>query len=618
MHSYLNQISALLNSTPINSLKNNELYGQLPISELFSSLLSQYSSGSEDANFAALSGNFVPAVPVQSSLTTATKSLIDSSSDVGSEVIEASAIAPALPATLSNIDPVAQVQNQSSTQLQQAVAETVSKESLDSNVAGSKNSNHESGNLSFLGEDRSFSKLPPIENSKPENFVRPSSSDQLFQPVNHQNIRESQNDSRINSSRSAESQVFPTEQPIPAAAKLNVRELQSEVAIRAPATTDDAVIAKTKQQPEPAFPNNSSLSENSFTQNKSTQSQASTTVNAPINILDPRERLLAPVTNSDIKFTDNGQLADRKFSIDTNKTVESQPQGVINRPLNQDRVAFDTATNTLQREQETSKQFDATDVRKENIIASTTVRDQNEYTKQIDNRVSLQHKLEDLYRVANTQDRPAIRQDYSAPVQQNFIVESAPVVKIVEINIDQKTPVTINIGADAVSSLKPVNTDYSLLPPREILQTDSSTSAVKASEIRNGNEIAEQITWARQNNAQHVRISVTPEHLGAVDISIDDAADGLNIQFVAQNLQAKEALELFMPRLKEMLEQSGLNLQNANVSQQGEGRGQFNLSDQTSNELVQQDVDDEISVAQTDAIHNQASNSSDQLLDAFA
>ena len=141
---------------------------------------------------------------------------------------------------------------------------------------------------------------------------------------------------------------------------------------------------------------------------------------------------------------------------------------------------------------------------------------------------------------------------------------------------------------------------------------------LKANEIRNGNDIAEQISWAHRNNAQHVRISISPEHLGAIDIKIDDAADGLNIHFMTQNMQAKEALELFMPRLKEMLEQSGFNLQNANVSQQGEGKSGFNLSDQSSKEFLHEEAESNPHSAQKDLEDSQPSVSQNQLLDAFA
>ncbi len=618
MQTFLDQISAFQSGAPVNSLQNNELYRQLPAAGLFSSLLSEYSSGPEDANIAALGGNFLPAMPAQNSPAATADSLAGNSAEVSSGTVATAVNKPVLSAISLATEPaVPQAQIPGSVQSQQVLANTTNKELSNANLTTAKNStNVPSDHLNLAEETHNFSKLPLNDSGKLENIARPSGVDQPLPPVNHQTVRESQSDSRVSPARNAAPQVLPAEQPAPVTENLNVRERQSEVAAKSPVTVENTIAAKTKPFAEAVTVKHDALPEHS--QIKPPQSQSPNATNAPVNLLDPRERLLLPTANSPVRNSEDGVLIDAKISPDTTRPAGNPANEVINRSVDQNRFAFDAETIASQRKQETLTQFDATDVRKESIIASTVVREQNEYTKQLDDRVSLQQKPEDLYKIVNAQERPVARPDYSSTVQQNFVVESAPVVKIVEINIDQKTPVTINIGADAVSSLKPVSSDYQLLPSREILQSDSGLQATRSGEIRNGNDIADQIAWARQNNAQHVRISVSPEHLGAVDISIDDAAEGLNIQFVTQNLQAKEALELFMPRLKEMLEQSGLNLQNASVSQQGESKNQFNLSDQGGNELQQQDTDDGVSVAHADEIHHQASGPSNQLLDAFA
>jgi flagellar hook-length control protein FliK len=146
------------------------------------------------------------------------------------------------------------------------------------------------------------------------------------------------------------------------------------------------------------------------------------------------------------------------------------------------------------------------------------------------------------------------------------------------------------------------------------LQLDANNS------VSNGDDLAQQIAWAKQGNINNIKIAISPEHLGALEINIENDADGLNIQFVTQNATAKEALETFMPRLKEMLEQNGLNLQNANVSQQDKGQG---------NNTGYSDAQDFISQSGGDEKFNVNSNSGDEpnaitaqannrLLEAFA
>ena len=203
-------------------------------------------------------------------------------------------------------------------------------------------------------------------------------------------------------------------------------------------------------------------------------------------------------------------------------------------------------------------------------------------------------------------------------MQTTANIEQPVVARTTEFSIDQKIPLQVNSTSESNVSLKPLGSDPLSLQGRETTIQDSSTNVLKSNEIRNGNNIADQIAWAQRANAQQLRIAVSPEHLGTVEIKIDDTIEGLNIQFVTQNLPAKEALESFIPRLKEMLEQSGLNLQNANVSQQGEGKSQFNLSDRTTEQELQDQQ------AENLGANHSAVNSADQpststhLLDAFA
>ena len=145
------------------------------------------------------------------------------------------------------------------------------------------------------------------------------------------------------------------------------------------------------------------------------------------------------------------------------------------------------------------------------------------------------------------------------------------------------------------------------------------TASTVTSEVNNTEEVAQQITWAKHNNANHVKIALAPEHLGALEISIDQDVDGLNIQFTTQNAQAKDAIEAFMPRLKDMLEQQGLNLQNADVSQQGNQQNSADYSEtmqQNNLDVIASDEDGKQANIQNLASADIATNS--RLLEEFA
>ena len=144
-----------------------------------------------------------------------------------------------------------------------------------------------------------------------------------------------------------------------------------------------------------------------------------------------------------------------------------------------------------------------------------------------------------------------------------------------------------------------------------------------SNELNNGNVLTQQIIWAKQTNTNQLRLSIAPEHLGSVEINIEHDIDGVNVQFVTQHSSAKEAIEMFMPRLREMLEQNGLNLQNTSVTQQNDQKSSFSEFDNSGNQQLnaQSDANAEDSLKDNHSVRNHysdSSNSQQYLLEAFA
>ncbi|AOT07493.1 flagellar hook-length control protein FliK [Pseudoalteromonas luteoviolacea] len=72
-------------------------------------------------------------------------------------------------------------------------------------------------------------------------------------------------------------------------------------------------------------------------------------------------------------------------------------------------------------------------------------------------------------------------------------------------------------------------------------------------------------------NNQEAEIRLNPAELGSMHIRIRSDAEQAQVNFVVQNQQAKELLEESMPKLKEMLEEQGIQLGDSNIEQQAEG-----------------------------------------------
>lgn len=79
-------------------------------------------------------------------------------------------------------------------------------------------------------------------------------------------------------------------------------------------------------------------------------------------------------------------------------------------------------------------------------------------------------------------------------------------------------------------------------------------------------DVGHQISWLAGQGSSSAELVLTPPHLGRIEISIQIGADLSTAQFVSASPQVREALEQAMPRLREMLAESGISLGQANVS----------------------------------------------------
>lgn len=631
MHSFVDQISALLSSGPVNSIKNNGLYDQLPSAELFSSLLSQYAGSGEDANIAASGGKLGPLLNSSVPAPIEQPSLASESNFVAEESIVASSELPVtslLAETARNFNEHRGAGEHRNELLRKEVRANNFPHSSensadqnpgirDKNVILTANDNVQSSQLAFANSAvvaDAFGKVhytaktdnPSQVYQSPVNTTRsPQDQQQRFaQQAVIQN-----NGQVVQRPQFDEAGDIIQQQPN---AEVRSQRVNSDIVAR----SAEAAQLVEHNRPIKITPSNVSVQQNNLAPPNVVNSATDT-----INILDSRERLpLSPVNTSSNVIADVSN-ASGKAAVENSINQPGQTGEQVRRSSTHEQFIQSVNTATLKSDEvqsTTLEEAQLVDVRKNSIIASSSLRELGEQVRQAEGRVNKDFELDALARSANILDRSVFKHDYSPVYQQYTNADSLPSLKFVEINIDQKTPVTINIGADVSTTLKTLNAETLLSSPKEILNSGTATNSIKPVEIRNGNEIAEQIAWAQRHNAQQVRISIAPEHLGAIDISIDDVAEGLNIQFVTQNIQAKEALEQFMPRLKEMLEQSGFNLQNANVSQQGDGKSGFNYSERMAEELIREEAENDSRHALSDVEDNSAATSSNQLLDAFA
>lgn len=86
-------------------------------------------------------------------------------------------------------------------------------------------------------------------------------------------------------------------------------------------------------------------------------------------------------------------------------------------------------------------------------------------------------------------------------------------------------------------------------------------------------DVGNQVRWMLGRAESKAELVLTPPNLGKLEVSINLNGDQTTAQFIAANQAARDALERAMPQLREVLQQAGIMLGDANVSTSQQGAG---------------------------------------------
>jgi len=105
---------------------------------------------------------------------------------------------------------------------------------------------------------------------------------------------------------------------------------------------------------------------------------------------------------------------------------------------------------------------------------------------------------------------------------------------------------------------------------RNSAPTQNSQAQPGAVEVRVGERgwdqaVGEKLVWMTNQKKQVAELHLNPPDLGPLKITITLDQSQASAQFVSAHASVREALELAMPRLREMLADSGITLGNTSV-----------------------------------------------------
>ncbi len=84
-----------------------------------------------------------------------------------------------------------------------------------------------------------------------------------------------------------------------------------------------------------------------------------------------------------------------------------------------------------------------------------------------------------------------------------------------------------------------------------------------------GQALGQRIVFMSNNGMQQAQITLNPQKLGQIQVMLQlDKDQQMHVSLVAQNGATRESMESALPRLKEMMEQAGIQLASVNVSDQ--------------------------------------------------
>ena len=81
-------------------------------------------------------------------------------------------------------------------------------------------------------------------------------------------------------------------------------------------------------------------------------------------------------------------------------------------------------------------------------------------------------------------------------------------------------------------------------------------------------EFNQRVAWLVKEGVPQAEVRLNPPHLGPVEIKIAMNDDQASVTFMAQHQSVRDVIEAALPRLREMLNQSGMQLADASVTDQ--------------------------------------------------
>ena len=151
-----------------------------------------------------------------------------------------------------------------------------------------------------------------------------------------------------------------------------------------------------------------------------------------------------------------------------------------------------------------------------------------------------------------TQQQLPIADIQSALLQQSTssVVETSNTLLSTSLNPATSNPTTNNFSSMSLSTM----------PQTEIAEAFGKPAWSQG--------MGKQILWMANQNISSAEIRLNPAHLGPIEVRLDISEDQINVALSSRHAVVREAMEMALPKLREMFDSNGLSLADTDISHQ--------------------------------------------------
>lgn len=162
-----------------------------------------------------------------------------------------------------------------------------------------------------------------------------------------------------------------------------------------------------------------------------------------------------------------------------------------------------------------------------------------------------------------------------APARPDEIVREAAAIRVAEPAGPASGGTPTQAGA---SSSTPTRPEAAASPA----SLPTTPDALNLNQKKWERTLGHQLNWMVNNRLHEAEIKVNPPDLGPLEVRVSQHHNQTNVTFFSHEAAVREALENALPRLREMLDGQGINLNQAQVSDQSLARQQAGAGEQPS------------------------------------